>query len=72
MTTPEQKIEPTTFVSHVGMVVAIDRVEGALNYVNLALKELDMVLATDDESHGKLTRQYLINARFLLIGQKVA
>ena len=61
MTLPEQKIEPTTFVSHVGMVVAIDRVEGALNYVNLALS---------DENLDKLTRQYLINARFLLIGQK--
>lgn len=69
VTTPDQKIEPTTFVSHVGMVVAIDRVEGALNYVNLALKELDD--ANRDGRDIKLTRQYLINTRFLLIGQKV-
>lgn len=56
------QVEPTTFVPHVGMVVAIDRVEGALNYVNLALGQVDL---------DKITRQYLINARFLLIGQKV-
>lgn len=59
------QVEPTTFVSHVGMVIAIDRVEGALNYVNLALVEMD-----DPEGREKLLRQYLVNARFLLIGQK--
>lgn len=59
-------VEPTTYVSHVGMVVALDRVEGALNYVNLALAELDQFR----DSEVKLLRQYLINARFLLVGRK--
>lgn len=60
-----EKIETTTYVSHVGMVVTLDRVEGALNYVNLALAEIDSPEGTDAGA-----RQYLINARFLLIGQK--
>lgn len=62
---PTEKIEPTTYVSHVGMVVALDRVEGALNYVNLALAEIDDPDGTDTRA-----RQYLVNARFLLVGQK--
>jgi len=62
------QIEPTTFVPHVGMVVAIDRVEGALSYVNLALAELDQFKGNE----VTLARLHLANARFLLIGQKVA
>lgn len=69
--TPEQKIEPTTYVSHVGMVVALDRVEGALNYVNLALAEMDLAQAVDrNDENIRLMKQYLVNARFLLVGRK--